>query len=168
MKRGIFTSIFCSFFAVLMIFTFAGCSSAPKSYESDAGLSITLPNNFHEKEFMGITCYLQSQNSLFTAIKEPFSLLSSVGINQNSTLEEYANVVLSQNVLSSEISSKDGLTYFTYTRSPESIDTMTFYYFAVVLKGSDSFWLCQFACLTSKQAEYQQTFFDWAKTIVVK
>jgi hypothetical protein len=163
--RKIFNTTIFILMTALIIFNFSACSSQnTKVYECEAGLSITLPDGFIEKDLMMATYYLQSENALFLAIKESFSDLAIVSINGNSTLTDYAEVVIYQNALDTSIHSEESIVYFTYSKN---VSGKTFFYFATVEKGSDSFWLCQFACLNSEKDNYQQTFIDWSKTITV-
>ena len=160
-----FGTIFIIILAFITTFSFSGCSlGQSKLYESEAGISVTLPDGFYEKSYITATYYLESSDVLFLVTKEDFSSLSIVDINANSTLDDYAEVVIYQNSLVSNIIHESGLTYFVYYKT---ISSKTYYYFAVVKKGSDSFWLCQFVCDNSDRDEYQPKFLEWAQTIQV-
>ncbi len=152
----------------LSIFTFVACSNnSEKTYTCDAGLSITLNNGFIEKEIVGQTYYLQSTNIIFTATKELFTELDESGAftdAKNKTLKNYANLIISLNRLSSQIKEDNDLVYFSYTKS---VSGQSYYYFAVMQKGTDAFWLCQFACLSKNKDKYTPKFIDYAKTITV-
>ncbi len=163
--KKIFTTAFVCLFTLITILTLAGCSAKEKTYESTSGISITLTDNFVEKEYITATYYLQSENAIFIAVKENFDDLSYyTSVNSESSLIDYANVVISGNLLTSTIKYQENLTYFTYNKS---VSEKSFYYLAVVVKGTDAFWLCQFCCLDSTKEVYEQKFLEWAKTIVV-
>ena len=57
---------------------------------------------------------------------------------------------------------EDGVTYLEYTAES---DGDTFKYFAAVFKGSDAFWLVQFACDVEEYDGYKSYFISWAKTV---
>lgn len=163
MKKIFISSIF-FILAVIISFELAGCSSSLKTYSCDEGLSIELPDGFYEKSYISATYYLESSDSLFFAIKENFSDLATISIYSNSSLYDYAEIVLYQNKMYANIQTKDGITYFTYNRTVSGKD---FFYFAAVFKGSSSFWLCQFACSTTDRTTFENKFLEWSKTIVV-
>lgn len=159
-----FGTIFIIMLAVITTFSFSGCSFGSSLYEFDSGISITLPSGFYEKSHISMTYYLESSDALFLAIKEDFSTLGTVYIDGSSSVDDYAEVVIYQNSLSSEVQHLSGLTCFTYTKS---VSGKSFFYLAVVKKGTDAFWLCQFVCEDSDKDEYQPKFLTWGQTIVV-
>lgn len=151
---------------VVSMFFFVGCSST-ETYTSDAGISITMEKGFYEKTLVGQTYYLESTDVIFTALKEEFSIFDSYGYSPDTmSLNDYADLVKQVNELSTDtiFDEARNLTYFTYEKTVTGRD---FYYLAVVTKGSDAFWLCQFACLREDSANYTNQFLDWATTIQV-
>ena len=67
-----------------------------------AGLSITLTAGFTEKEMMSKTAYYESKSAIVTVLKEEFSLFESVNISTDISLREYAQLVITQNMLEAE------------------------------------------------------------------
>lgn len=164
MKRSIKTTALLLLLGIVSL-CFYGCGNKETRYESDAGIAITMDSGFYEKEHISYTYYLESQNSIFIAIKEPFDQFYNAGLNpQTLTLKEYAKFVMRGNNLSSEVidDTENNLVYFEFEKNVSSKD---FYYFATVYKTSDSFWLCQFACLQKSKDTYKSNFINWAKTV---
>lgn len=81
------------------------------------------------------------------------------------TLEQYADLVLQNNNLSSAaIKTADGLVGFEYdSTNPETNDT--FRYFSYVYKADDAFWLVQFATLSKNVETYAPEIVKWAKSV---
>ena len=155
-------------FMIISVFSLVACGTpGQKEFTSSAGLKITLTDEFYEKDLASQTMYLESKKVIFVALKEEFTNLSVVLTNPSSaTKEQYAKAVQRNNHLSCEIINDqyNGLLYFTYEKSVSGKD---FFYFAVIEKGSDAFWLCQFACAVSEKDNYTPTFIEYAKTIQV-
>lgn len=91
---------FLSFIALsLMLVVLSGCSfmfASPKTF-TNQGLSITLTNKFYEKQHISVTSYYESNQMIVLVIKENFSQLSQLGVNKNSTIEQYLNLVIRAN-----------------------------------------------------------------------
>lgn len=136
-----------------------GCSS-DKTFEK-AGMQITLTSKFTEKEILSQTAYYESRDALVTALKEEFTL--APGFSSYS-LEEYTDLVLSQNLLSTTKSTREGkdYMYFSYEKQVSGKD---FYYLATTFKTEDAFWLIQFACNASEKDGKTDTFLKWADTV---
>ena len=149
---------------------FTGCDSVipTKEYTSDAGITLTLPSDFVEKDVVNYTYTLANLEVTMMALKEEFTLYQNAGISPDTvSLKDYASLVITANKLpeDTEISESDGLTSFTYENDANG---KTYFYYATVFKGSDAFWLVQFGCDSKNQDEYKTTFVDYAKTVVVK
>ncbi len=152
----------------LTLFLFGGCGEAkPKDFTCSAGLTITLTDKFYEGSKIAYTMYAESSDVLFVAQKESFENLQSIGIDENSTLMQYARAVISSNTLLNITPQEDeenNLTYFDYEKTSEG---RTFHYYAVVAKGSDAFWLCQFICEARNTSSLKPTLVKYAKSITV-
>ena len=154
--------------ALLML---AGCMIAcekeekSKTYTTD-GFSITMNDEFYEKELIAYTYYLESPGAIMAALKEDFSLIESAGFTPTSvTLKQYAElIILAHDTDASDVVEEDGLTYFTYDAD---VSGKSFYYMCFVFKGADSFWSVNLACLTNQKDEYEPKFKEWAKSIVI-
>lgn len=126
--------------ALVMIFTACDLFKPSEETFSGNGFSITLNSSFVEKELASMTAYYESQKVIVTVLKEELSLFSGYDVD---TLNDYAELVISANSLENvDVLEKDGLVYFEYEKSTNGKD---FKYLATVHKGSDAFWLVQFA-----------------------
>lgn len=159
MKKKVFVSLL----AFVVCMTLGGCFFAKndKTYESH-GLSITMPEGYTEKSVVAQTVYLEGTETIFTALKEDLSTLAQIGIDENTSLKDYAKAVVENNKADYEVKEEDGLTYFEYEKQVSGKD---YYYLACVLKSDDAFWLVNFASETSNKSKYQPLFKKWAKTI---
>jgi len=129
---------------------------------SDNGMSITLTNEFEQIEVENYTnCYESADVAIF-ALKESFSLADGF---ENYTLKQYGELVLqSNNMPSSKLKTKDGLTCFEFEY--EHSDTNdTYNYFSFVYKSDDAFWLVQFATLEEDVDNYESKIIEWAKSV---
>lgn len=133
----------------------------PKDFSSN-GMTITLTDEFKKTDVEKYTVAYDSKNVAVFALKEEFTLADGF---QNCTLEQYGDLVIQNNNLSSsKIENIEGLTTFEYEfTNPNTKDT--YKYFSFVYKTNDAFWLVQFATLTENVDEYSSKIFEWAKGI---
>ena len=152
-------TVLCLFLALLTVFTACEASKSEKTF-SGSGFSITLDNSFYEKELVSLTAYYESTKMIVTVLKEEFSLFEGyVVVN---SLAEYAELVISANGLENiTASEKDGVTYFEYEKTVSGKD---YKYYATVHKGSDAFWLVQFACETKNYEDLKADMETYAKS----
>ena len=78
------------------------------------------------------------------------------------TLNEYAKLVITANSLTATAAEEDGLVYFTYEKSNNGKD---YKYYATVFKGTDAYWLIQFACEVDDFDKFLPDFQKWAKSV---
>ena len=140
-------------------------SEKTKTYTKD-GFSITMNDEFYEKELIAYTYYLESPGAIMTALKEEFTLLQDAGLTPDAVnLKQYAElVILANNSDTSDVVEEDGLTYFTYTAE---VTGKTFYYMCFVYKSADAFWSVNLACLDAQKDDYTPKFKEWAKSVVI-
>lgn len=155
MKKGIY--IFLIFIFCLFL---TGCNNT-KTYTSH-GMSIEMPKGFYEKSLASTTVYFESQTAIVTGLKETFQTLSQVGLDKNSSLQDYLKLVLKNNNKEETLKEEGNLVYFTYESNVSGKD---FFYTTVGYKANDSFWLFNFACETKNKDNYASKFLDWAKTV---
>ena len=167
MKKQFFCRILAAVVLLVFAVSISGCAlSAPQEKEfSKDGMTITLTNQFTEKEYVTQTVMYESKDSIGTALKESFSTLEDAGLRSDITPEEYAELVITNNMLENcQVQDKDGTTCFQYDRT---VDGKEFSYLATVHKAPDAFWLIQFACLADDYSEKEPQFMEWAKTVKV-
>ena len=134
-----------------------------KTFDLD-GFHITLTDQFQEEEMDGVTVYLESDYVGIAAYQEPFTDLEIIGLNKNSTLDEYMQLVIQNNGGDEEIKHENDLTYVEYEKE---IDGETYYYFVTTFKGEDSFWGVIFFTLKDNKNTYRDDFIKWAQSIEV-
>lgn len=132
--------------------------ASPKTF-SKSGMSITLTDDFEEESMDGFTACYDSNDVAVFALKEGFDLMDGFDLL---TLNEYAEMVINTNSVSCEVKSVDTLTYFDYTSTPSDTE---YYYFVVLYKAEDAFWIVQFVTPEKNADEYKDSFIDWAKTV---
>ncbi len=138
-------------------------NKTPESKEfSSNGMNITLTDEFVKTDIENYTIAYDSKNVAVFALKEAFALADGF---QDYTLEQYGDLVLQNNNLSSsKVEDMEGLIGFEYEfTNPDTKDT--YKYFSFVYKSNDAFWLVQFATLTENVDEYSSKIIEWAKTI---
>lgn len=150
--------------ALLLVFTGCGIKLAKEKTFSKAGMSITLTDQFAEKDIVTYTATYQSNRYLVFALKEEFSLFEDAGLSADMSLEEYADLIAYNNGIEMELKEQQGVTYFEYEKTANGKELS---YFAVIARGADAYWLIQFACEEEDYAKSQELFLKWAKTIQV-
>lgn len=162
---GVFALMFACLSSVVLL---ASCGVSEKTFKSISGdLTITLTSEFREQNMgSGYELVVASDDKIFMATKESFKILEDAGYSKDMSLEDYAEVCITNNSLSSSvvIDEEKNLVYFIYTKN---ISGSTFAYYAFVEKGGDAFWLCQFSCESVRQSKYVEQFKDWAVSIQV-
>ena len=140
---------------------FANNESNTKEFSSK-GMSITLTDEFVKADIENFTVTYDSKKVAVFALKEEFTLVQGF---EDYTLEQYGNLVIQNNRLSSsKLESIDGLIGFDYEfTNPDTKET--YKYLSFVYKSSDAFWLVQFATLIENADEYSSKIVEWAKTI---
>lgn len=135
-------------------------SNAPKDF-SVYGMTITLTEAFDEESFEGFTQCYESRDIAVFALREPFTMMDGM---KNYSLERYGTMVMQANGITGEgLQTQGDFAYFTYTS--EGGDSETYYYFATVHKGTNAFWLIQFAVEQDMAQEYEDEFLQWADSV---
>lgn len=150
----------------IFIFVLTGCQIRfffeKEETFTNEGLSITLTNNFYEKEHIAFTSYYESNNMMVVVIKENYSILSSVGITKDSSLENYLKTVILANKHDSSVKEEDDITYFDYVSSEGGKD---FKYVVTAVKGSEAIYLVQFCVVEDTYDDYKDDIFEYAKSL---
>lgn len=164
LKRSLFGGLVAALAAVLLAVSFTGCFGAtPRNFEK-SGMNITLTTAFNEKSIVSQTAYYESRNAIVTVLKEEFENFNG-GNGEAWTVSRYTDAVLSNNGMPSLTKNtregKDYI-YFTYEKTVTGRD---FYYLATTHKGTDAFWLIQFACVATDKDKMTEQFLEWADTV---
>ena len=154
---------------LVMLLTCVSCGNdGLTEYTDEAGITIRLPEGFVEFEQQGFTYSLYKDDVFFFSMRESFSdLEEKYELRADASLVEYAQLVARGNGIDAQlvVKSKDDA-YFTY--SSTSNEGEVHYFYAAFKKGSDAFWLCQFACPADKYESMKENFSDWSEAIKVK
>lgn len=149
----------------LAIATFCGCGELTL-YESATGISLYMDKGFTEMEMEGTTTYFDKGYLGLNCLEETFELLETVGYGSETTVEEYAQLIVDVYGLEGEVETDDyGNTYTLYV---QEIEGVSYSYYAFFDKGSTSFWTSTFLCATENADLYEDDFKEWASTITVK
>lgn len=153
----------------LMLTLFTGChlttniqkivQPAEKTF-SKSGMSITLTEQFAEKEHVSYTSVYESKDIAIFTLKEEFSLFGGADYS----VKEYAELVIEANKLTSDVKTQDDLTYFDYDKE---INGKDFQYTAFVYKADDAYWMIQFACAQDDADALKDEVFKYARSVKV-
>ena len=154
--------VIASLLIVTSLFLLTGCES-DKEYTID-DLTITLPSSFTKDDMTGFLAYLENDEAGITVAEETFTDLEEIGLNSESTLDDYAAAVMASNDTDYELNRTNNYIYFYYD---STVDGTDYHYMSVLLKGNDEFYLISFFCFAEDSEKYDTIFRDWADTIVV-
>ena len=150
---------------------FCGClnSSTSKTFEK-AGLSITLSDEFYEKEHVEYTAYYASSEMIVVTVKEQFSTLEIIENNAKwMSVEYYANLIIDtyRNFYNSasEVLIENDMVSFTYENDALGKD---FQYMWYGFKATDAFWSVQFGCEKSDFDRLKAEMLEYAKTVQIE
>ena len=125
------------------------------------GMSITLPAEFHITYDENLTAIFFSDEAAVWVLQEEFALFEG---SESYPLPEYAKLVQQSVETTSEIKTKDGLTYFEYD-SKDIYSDDDFHHYVFVYKTGDSFWIFDFFATDITVRNYEKEIFKWAQTI---
>ena len=152
---------------LLVVCCLCGCSKIDTLTEDQTltfmDLSITLPGYFENRLHSDYTAKDTFMYGVYeitvTGVREGKALFDQVP-----TLEEYGNLLISGNQLSSTLQQEEGLTTFTFSL----MDGKTSYtHLAAIYEGSDSFWLVQISCKTENFEDSRESFLTYLKSVTV-
>lgn len=151
--------------ALALSLLLCGCSGLfgedPKTF-SKAGMSITLDEGFMERELISYTAVYESVDIAVFALKEEFSLFEGTGYGANTTLKEYAELVIEANGIDCRVTTEGSLTGFRYEKEAGGKEVT---YCAYVYKSSDAFWLVQFSVVSSQYEKNKDKIADFAASV---
>lgn len=141
----------------------SGCDKFKQNEKefSKAGLTITLTEAFVEQDHVQFTSTYASANIVVYVLKEEFSILNTTNINLYKSMIKQNNA----NKNMSDFEEKNGLLYATFEMEYAA---SKYNYIVTIFKGSDAFWLVQFACKSDKYEKLKDDIFKYAETIKVE
>ncbi len=153
--------------ALIMSFVMcAACSaksvfSAPEKKFEVEGMQITLTEEFTQQTVENYTAAFTSRQAVVLVRKERFEDYPDF---REETAEAYAELVHKENetLAPTEITRAEGVTYFEYTHQYEKEEVG---HLLAVYKGSDAFWIVQFAAPQESYAMMKPIFLNCAKSV---
>ena len=146
----------------LFTLTLTGCAKQ-KEFEKD-DFKITLTDEFEEKEQEKMTYFFKSDSIGVAILKEKFEDLKEINLDENSTLEEFKDIVIRKSK-NSKVKKEQDFYYYTYI---STINNVTYYYFTAMFKGKDGFWLVNFFTLKENAGKLEKEFLKYAKSVQIK
>ena len=132
----------------------------PKEF-SARGMTITLTEAFQPVSYEGFTHCYESRSAVMFALKEDFTIFPGF---EDYNLEDYARLVADANHVDlSSLQAGQGFLYYSFVN--QGSDGTDFYYVATMFKGTDAFWLIQFATPLEKQDKMHDQFLTWAASV---
>lgn len=135
-----------------------GSVAQDKSF-SKSGMTIVLTDSFYEKSHVSFTACYESKNLAVFTLKEEFEYFQN-----DMTLAEYAQLVVDVNGLDAEVVEKEELTAFEFQ---QELHGKNYKYFVSVYKGTDAYWLVQFACETKHYDKLLPQIIKFAQSVEV-
>ena len=158
----------------LVITALCGCGGADTEtdpfakltfYESPTGISLYMDKGFTEKTMETATCYFEKSDIVTNCLEETFETLETIGYGSETTIEEYAQLLIDVYGLEGEVTTDEyGNTYTVYI---QDFDGVSYSYYAFFDKGTTSFWTTTFLCATDEADSHEEDFKLWASSIKV-
>lgn len=143
----------------------AGLYEGLTLYETSIGLSLYMCEGFTEASVEGVQACFEGENSNVRFQKETYESLASVGYGSVVTEEEYAKLIISAYQLGGEVMTDEyGNVYIYYE---VDIQGTSVSYYGFFDKGTASFWMTTFMCLTAQKDLFEGDFKLWASSIQV-
>ena len=133
-------------------------SNEPKTFR-DEGMSIVLTEGFKTTSVDGYNFAFEARDAIVFGLKEPFTLMEGF---ENYTVEEYGQLIIDNNEMDSQLQTKDGITYLTYTGD---VDGTQYHYTAYLYKAGDAFWMIQFATTAENAPGMEAQIHQWASSV---
>ena len=155
--------------STLLIITLliSGCFKSNTKLIKEDGYTIQVTDDFKKREIENFDTYYENEKVGFTSLKESFEDLAIVDLNEDSLLSDYGKSVAANNdSLETFKESKDGK--YMYANYEATASGKDFFYYSVIKKGTDGFWLFNFFCLKSDKNEQLSNIEKWASSIEVE
>lgn len=164
-KKGLIVLAICIVIGMILGVVIASLEeSGPKTF-SAKGMTITLTQEFHEVEMDDFdACFATSEQVVFV-LKESYADYEEL---RDLTIEEYGEAVIQANEFdaSVKLQQKNGKTYYEYKGTGDT--GKTYIYHAVVYKGSEAFYLVQFAVEEKDYGKFINKLEEYASSVTVK
>ena len=149
---------------LVMAILLCACGEKDQTF-SNNGLIMNMPANYERitgQDVSGFTFAMGNNKSICVGLKEDKATFEAYGYNL--TLDEYTDLVIQANGLSTSVKYEGGIPTFTFV---SVVDGQNFKYLAATFEARDAFWLIQFACNESKFDSMYDTFVNYMATVKV-
>lgn len=158
----------CILAVIAAVLSFAACGGTSlTTYDTGTGLTAELPAGLTKQELSGAVVF-SNNDFMMSALIETNETFTSLGVDPASfTIEDYADLVKSANTGVDIDFKKDAAG--NYASPYENLSNgVKYFYYATIRKGTDGFWLINFACNVDEQDTYLPLFEQWSQSIKVK
>lgn len=155
---------------VLMMSVFTACGGGTSEKEfSKNGLTITLPVNAKEMDssYGYSVAYQIGSSIVVAAIKEDVSSLLSVGLEENATVKDYAQLVAEVNGYSADSVTTIAGTNIPVIEYTANVSGVDYKYIGSCYKAEDCFWFINFGTTASNFDSVKGDFEKWAASVEV-
>lgn len=125
------------------------------------GMTIKLTEDFQKETIAGFTACFISDDVVIVSLREPFTLMEGM---EDLTVEEYGQLVIENNGVSSELEDFGGIPGFEYDYT-DGDSGETLHYRAFLYKAGDAFWMVQFSTYKDNFARFESQINQWAQTV---
>ena len=139
--------------------------AAEKTFAAE-GMEITLTDRFAPVEVAGYTAGYGSGEAAVYVLRESFDAFEGF---EDLSVAGYGMMVLDNNGLTDKVQLQEegDKASFGYLYTQESTGA-SYYYYCTVEKGSDAFWLFQFAVPAEAQERYAEDLRQWAESVTLE
>ena len=134
----------------------------PKDFGT-ADVRITLTQGFEREEdaaYSWAHAYYYSSDVEVILEKEPISFVNSL---KDYSLEQYAQLVLQNNDITSELIDQDGLLYCKFESTDDN--GLVYYTYMYFYKSNNAFWRVRFCTPSEKLGKYDELIPEWAGSV---
>ena len=169
MNISLYGRIAALIFALSVLLCCASCSEEilPEVYDTGKGLTITMEEGMESFESDGVTAGLAGENCMMTAVRHDYEWYADMGYDiEPMTVEEYAALLAELSEMDEKFS-RDGKGNYRTTYNAE-VDGEEYFYYGIIVKDSDAFWMVTLACRAKTAETYSALFPEWGSSITLE
>ena len=159
-------------FSIILILTLIFClalTSCGTTLYEKPGITFELPSRFEQRSIEKALYAYGDDESFVVFNKRTRSELQANGLSVLDAAE-FAARFLTQNEMSDavQVTGNADRAEFSYVVADPDNSEVYYYYYTLVLSGTDCLWIVQMACYEPLTAEYLPEFDKWARSITVE
>lgn len=151
---------------LILAFSLTACGTAAYS---KAGISFEIPKSFEPRAVVGADFAYGSDEAFIVFNKRTRSELEAGGLSELD-VAEFTDRFLTENEMKDAVEVKqyaDRVEFDYVVGDPEN-EEVFYYYYTIVMRGTDCIWIIQMACYEALAPEYAPEFDKWAASIKVE